>query len=244
MSNVTPAMSDAVLAELERNATMRCDCGSCDGDLFGLTPKESLALLAETKRARAVEKHLRATVADAAGAIGQDMERDEELARLRKANKDLAKLSMRTMERAAKAEDRLAEIGETSVEWGVQWLDADGEPFGLHWPGKDEAVQTYTRNHLNGNGDAQLLHRLVGQPRVADVEIVSDAPQGLNCWCPHNLMPDGKLVRDGVVAAGCPTHDVEQAPEPRLTCGCLGSCEGGPECLDDEGGPWPQGVPE
>ena len=32
----------------------------------------------------------------------------------------------------------------------------------------------------------------------------SDAP---GCLCPHDLQPDGALVRDGVLAAGCPVHD-------------------------------------
>lgn len=31
------------------------------------------------------------------------------------------------------------------------------------------------------------------------------------CECPHEKMPDGTLVYDGVPAAGCPFHDVEQA---------------------------------
>lgn len=32
----------------------------------------------------------------------------------------------------------------------------------------------------------------------------SDAP---GCLCPHTYQPDGSLVRDGVLALGCPVHD-------------------------------------
>lgn len=30
---------------------------------------------------------------------------------------------------------------------------------------------------------------------------------GPGCLCPHTYQPDGTLVRDGVLAAGCPVHD-------------------------------------
>lgn len=35
------------------------------------------------------------------------------------------------------------------------------------------------------------------------------------CLCPHTYQPDGALVRDGVLAAGCPVHDPDEGP----TCG-------------------------
>jgi hypothetical protein len=57
---VAEAMSEAVLAEMERNAHVRCDCGSCDGDSFGLTGREAAVLLAEARRARQAEAELRA----------------------------------------------------------------------------------------------------------------------------------------------------------------------------------------
>lgn len=37
----------------------------------------------------------------------------------------------------------------------------------------------------------------------------------LGCLCPHTYQPDGRLVRDGVLAAGCPVHDPDEEP----TCG-------------------------
>lgn len=30
---------------------------------------------------------------------------------------------------------------------------------------------------------------------------------GPGCLCPHTYQPDGRLVRDGVLAVGCPVHD-------------------------------------
>lgn len=36
---------------------------------------------------------------------------------------------------------------------------------------------------------------------------------GLGCLCPHTYQPDGRLVRDGVLAVGCPVHDTNAEME-------------------------------
>lgn len=38
----------------------------------------------------------------------------------------------------------------------------------------------------------------------------SGANEPTGCLCPHDLMPDGTLIPDGVIAIGCPVHDLEQ----------------------------------
>jgi len=61
---VAEAMGEAVLAEMERNAHVRCDCGSCDGDPLGLTGREAAVLLTEVRRARQAETDLHARLAE------------------------------------------------------------------------------------------------------------------------------------------------------------------------------------
>jgi len=86
---------------------------------------------------------------------------------------------------------RLAEIGETRVEWAV-----------LHRSGRDEPLSEADARRFAAQAawaGARLQNRLAGAWR--DV----DAYDG--CLCPHSRQPDGTLTRDGVLAVGCPVHD-------------------------------------
>lgn len=111
-------------------------------------------------------------------------------------------------ERAEKAEAELdrvrSQLGEPEIQWGQQ-VHADDGHRGDEVPQADEQAARFAVAHLNRNvlpADARavLIQREVrvheGSWRVVPV-----------CECPHTYQPDGGLVRDGVLAAGCPVHD-------------------------------------
>lgn len=104
----------------------------------------------------------------------------------------------------AELEQLGAQLGEPETQWGHQVHADDG------WRG-DEVPQTnedaarlavaYLNKHtLPADSRAVLIQREVrtheGPWRVVPV-----------CECPHDYQPDGRLVRDGVLALGCPVHD-------------------------------------
>lgn len=111
-------------------------------------------------------------------------------------------------ERTEQAEAELkcmrSQLGNPEIQWGHQ-VRADDGHRGDEVPQADEnaarfAVAYLNKHKLPAGSRAVLIQRDVriheGEWRVAPV-----------CECPHDLQPDGALVRDGVLAVGCPVHD-------------------------------------
>lgn len=111
-------------------------------------------------------------------------------------------------ERAERAEAELKQVreqlGEPEMQWGYQ-VHADDGHRGDEVPQADEnaarfAVAYLNKHTLPADARAVLIQREVrvheGEWRVVPV-----------CECPHTYQPDGTLVRDGVLALGCPVHD-------------------------------------
>lgn len=104
----------------------------------------------------------------------------------------------------AELEELRAQLGESETQWGHQVLSDDGHR-GDEVPQADEQAAWFAVAHLNmhvlpAGSRAVAIRREVriheGPWRVAPV-----------CECPHTDQPDGRLVRDGVLAVGCPVHD-------------------------------------
>lgn len=72
-------------------------------------------------------------------------------------------------------------------------------------------VPTLAMQHLREA--VQHLLKLQGAGvETVSVEAMLDIlnPLGIaDCLCPHTYQPDGALVRDGVLALGCPVHDLD-----------------------------------
>lgn len=113
-------------------------------------------------------------------------------------------------ERAERAEAELKQVrerlGEPEIQWGHQ-VHADDGHRGDEVPQADEnaarfAVAYLNKHTLPADARAVLIQREVrvheGPWRVVPV-----------CECPHTYQPDGRLVRDGVLAVGCPAHDAD-----------------------------------
>lgn len=104
----------------------------------------------------------------------------------------------------AELEELRAQLGEPEIQWGHQ-VHADDGHRGDEVPQADEAAARLAVAHMNervlpADARAVLIQREVrvheGPWRVVPV-----------CECPHTYQPDGRLVRDGVLALGCPVHD-------------------------------------
>lgn len=100
--------------------------------------------------------------------------------------------------------ERLREqLGEPEIQWGHQ-VHADDGWCGDEVPQNDEQDARLAVAHMSKKMPpdlrAVLIQREVrvheGPWRVVPV-----------CECPHTDQPDGRLVRDGVLALGCPVHD-------------------------------------
>lgn len=115
--------------------------------------------------------------------------------------------AVKAAERAEKAEAELdrvrSQLGEPETQWGHQ-VHADDGWRGDEVPQTDEQAARLAVAHMNKqmpqDARAVLIQREVrvheGPWRVVPA-----------CECPHTDQPDGRLVRDGVLALGCPVHD-------------------------------------
>ena len=131
--------------------------------------------------------------------------------------------------------DRLAQIRDRSERLAAIPLETSTE-------------NRIMRNMIDSIGDVRWLLEVLGE---AWEEWAADGPGG---WMQDPTGTDSKRYARNIVNHAAERgvtvklkrrlvgkwHDVEREAELRLECGCLGFCEGGPECLDDEGGPWPQ----
>lgn len=104
----------------------------------------------------------------------------------------------------AELEQLRAQLGEPETQWGHQ-VHADDGWRGDEVPQSDEQAAWLAVAHMNKsmlpvNARAVVIQR--------DVRI-HEGPWRVvpECECPHTDQPDGRLVRDGVLALGCPVHD-------------------------------------
>lgn len=94
-------------------------------------------------------------------------------------------------DRAAKAEADLGQLrGQLGEEWGCRYKNGN-----MLRGFKDEADV-----RSGATPGVTIYRRPVGEWRE-----VGDGGPG--CLCPHTYQPDGRLVRDDVLALGCQVHD-------------------------------------
>lgn len=113
-------------------------------------------------------------------------------------------------ERAEAEADRLrSQLGEPEVQWGHQ-VHADDGHRGDEVPQADEQAAWHAVAHLHRNALPADARAVVIQRDVR----IHEGPWRVvpECECPHTDQPDGRLVRDGVLAAGCPVHDPDADP--------------------------------
>lgn len=68
------------------------------------------------------------------------------------------------------------------------------------------ADQTKLSNALLGLREGFIWR--IAEAQVRERHAFEDARKTeAGCLCPHTYQPDGSLVRDGVLALGCPVHD-------------------------------------
>lgn len=104
----------------------------------------------------------------------------------------------------AEAKQLKLQLGEPEMQWGHQVHGDDGHRGDEVLQADENAARlavAYLNKHtLPTDARAVLIQREVraheGPWRVVPV-----------CECPHTYQPDGRLVRDGVLAVGCPVHD-------------------------------------
>lgn len=110
-------------------------------------------------------------------------------------------------ERGNRAEAELKQVreqlGEPEIQWGHQ-VRADDGWRGDEVPQTDEQAARLAVAHMNKKMPQDARAVLIQQ----DVR-VHEGPWRVVpvCECPHTDQPDGSLVRDGVLALGCPVHD-------------------------------------
>ena len=104
----------------------------------------------------------------------------------------------------AELEELREQLGEPEIQWGHQ-VHADDGHRGDEVPQVDEATARLAVAYMNervlpADARAVLIQREVR---------VHESPWRVVpvCECPHDCQPDGRLVRDGVLALGCPVHD-------------------------------------
>jgi hypothetical protein len=101
-----------------------CLSAPCPRDLAVALARQ---LLAEVKRLRDVERQLRATVADEAVAIGQDLERDEELKRLHAQAAEIGKTQERIALSLKRMSNKLDQDAERYADERSPLLTAQAE---------------------------------------------------------------------------------------------------------------------
>lgn len=104
----------------------------------------------------------------------------------------------------AEAKQLRSQLGEPEAQWGHQ-VHADDGYCGDEVPQADENAARIAVAYLN-------THKLPAGSRAVLIQRevrVYEGPWRLVpvCECPHTYQPDGRLVRDGVLAVGCPVHD-------------------------------------
>lgn len=56
-------------------------------------------------------------------------------------------------------------------------------------------------------GVLALRNEVMAAARYVHPALLDACVHSVGCLCPHTYQPDGTLVRDGVLALGCPVHD-------------------------------------
>jgi hypothetical protein len=104
----------------------------------------------------------------------------------------------------AEAKQLRSQLGDPEIQWGHQ-VHADDGHRGDEVPQADENAARIAVAHLN-------MYKLPAGSRAVLIQREVRVHEGLwrvvpVCECPHTCQPDGRLVRDGVLALGCPVHD-------------------------------------
>lgn len=114
-----------------------------------------------------------------------------------------------------------------TAQFGVSWPDeqTDIEPDLSGWSAAENAefeklygVQAAMRLRAAHDRVWQIVKELreaavadgrdpYRDPMAQRLSAALVGADGDGCLCPHTYQPDGALVRDGVLALGCPTHD-------------------------------------
>ncbi len=116
-------------------------------------------------------------------------------------------------------ESEAASSPEGIADYG-RWLTRNlAAAFDAGWHTHDNLVTgtlaTLGADKRRSCGQAWITERLADLS--TDGEQAARDGQGgeaaTGCLCPHDLMPDGTLVPDGVIALGCPVHDGQGGEE-------------------------------